>query len=254
MIRFEHVAYSYDKIPFIEDMNISFEKGRITAIIGPNGSGKSTVIKLLARLLNPSRGRIFLNGQDISSIRRKLFAREISVLLQSSHIPDMTVEQAVRSGRYPYQSFLEPASHEDQLITEQAIAMADCNWFREKPMCQLSGGERQRVFLAMILAQDTPVILLDEPTAYLDINVSYDMMELIRELNEKMGKTVVMVLHDMNLALNYADQVILMDQGRIVSFNSAADQGLHERIGETFGVKIQSVSQEEESQFYYLKR
>jgi iron complex transport system ATP-binding protein len=253
MIQFEKVTYSYNQQPLIQDMDLTFEKGKVTAIIGPNGCGKSTVLKLASRLLRPQSGKILFDNQESGGIKRKTFAKKVSVLLQNNHIPDMTVERAVLSGRYPYQSPLKPTGEEDRTITEYAMKLASCDSLRYKNMYQLSGGERQRVFLAMILAQDTPFIFLDEPTTYLDINVSYEMMELVRELNKNLGKTIVMVLHDMTLALNYADFIILMEKGKIKACNSVLDDELHHCIGETFHVKIQSFSETEKSQFYFIK-
>ena len=253
MIRFEKVTYSYNQQPLIQDMDVTFEKGKVTAIIGPNGSGKSTVLKLASRLLRPQKGKVLLDGQEIGAVKRKNFARKVSVLLQNNLIPEMTVERAVLSGRYPYQSPLRPFKEEDKTIAEYAMELACCSSLKYKNMDQLSGGERQRVFLAMILAQDTPYIFLDEPTTYLDINVSYEIMELVRELNETLGKTVVMVLHDMALALNYADFILLMEKGKIKSYHSVLDEELHQSIGDTFHVKIQSFSESEKSQFYIIE-
>ncbi|WP_394526270.1 ABC transporter ATP-binding protein [Lacrimispora sp. JR3] len=254
MIQLKNVTYSYNHQPLIQDMDVTFEKGKVTAIIGPNGCGKSTLLKLACRLLRPQKGNVFLEDQEIGTFKGRTFARKVSVLLQNNPIPDMTVERAVLSGRYPYQSPFKTYGQEDRTITEYAMKVTGCHSLRYKNMHQLSGGERQRAFLAMRLAQDTPVIFLDEPTTYLDINVSYEMMELLREQNQKLGKTIVMVLHDMTLALNYADYIILMENGKIKACNSVLDDELHHCIGEIFHVKIQSFSETDRSQFYFVKR
>jgi iron complex transport system ATP-binding protein len=254
MLKMEGVSYFYHKDrPIITNLDLEIEVGKITTIAGPNGCGKSTVLKLASRLLRPQTGEILIGEKNISHLSRRAVAREVSVLFQNSQIPDMTALRAVTSARYPYQSSFTGYTKAEEEMSEYAMELTGCKGLRRKHMAELSGGERQRVFLAMIYNQDTPLILLDEPTTYLDIHVTYEMMELIRSMNKKQRKTVVMVLHDLNLALQYSDSVVLMNQGSIFNTHSNGDDQILESIRTLFGVEVRSFTDNQNSYYCFAQ-
>lgn len=250
MLKMEGVSYSYHKNrPVITNLDLEIEAGKITTIAGPNGCGKSTVLKLASRLLKPQSGEIILGGKNISQMSKRAVAREVSMLFQNSQIPDMTALKAVMAARYPYQSSFAGYTKEEEEMSECAMELTGCEEFGHKSMAELSGGERQRVFLAMIYNQDTPLILLDEPTTYLDIHVTYEIMELIGSLNKKQKKTIVMVLHDLNLALQYSDSLILMNHGSVFNIHTPGDNCTLESIKTLFGVEVRNFRDNQNS-FY----
>lgn len=215
MIELQQISFSYPgQPPLLQEISTCLETKKVTTILGPNGCGKSTLLKIACRLLKPSSGHILLNGQDIQHLKNKELAKQIALLSQTNQPPEITVEDLVTYGRYPHQHYGQGLDQQDQIIINHALQQVKADSYRHCMVSQLSGGQRQRAYIAMALAQDTNIIYLDEPTTYLDINIRFEIMELVRTLNQA-GKTIVMVLHDLNLALAYSDTIILMDQGRI---------------------------------------
>lgn len=253
MLEFDNVSFSYNGQPLIENLSARFEKEKITTIIGLNGCGKSTLLKLGARLLTPKSGRIFLKGRDIRPMKSKAFARAVAMLSQSNFPSQMTVENAVLCGRYPHRAFGQTPSKADLDMVRQAMTWTCCEAFAKQEMSRLSGGERQRVFLAIVLAQDTDLIFLDEPLTYLDIHVCYELMEQIANLNKQMGKTLVLVLHDLNLALKYSDKLVLMDKGRIFASGTAQEMLENNWIQTIFKVNAKCFSDQSGSYFCFDK-
>ncbi|WP_274650467.1 ABC transporter ATP-binding protein [Paenibacillus humicola] len=210
------LGLSYGDAFIFEDLDLAIPKEKITVFIGSNGCGKSTLLRSMARLLKPQRGSVVLDGGDIAGMSTKEVARKLSILPQGPTVPEgFTVLQLVKQGRYPYQSWLKMWSREDEAAVMSALAATGMSDFAERTVDSLSGGQRQRAWIAMTLAQDTPVILLDEPTTYLDLTHQIEVLDLLYELNEREKRTIVMVLHDINLACRYADHIVAIRCGKI---------------------------------------
>lgn len=208
------VEVGYDNEVIIQNIDFTLNKGEITTIIGPNGSGKSTILKAMTRLVKYQKGNIYLDGKGILEYGNKQFARKIGVLPQC-HIapPDFKVKDLVSYGRLPYQGILKKQSEEDEKIIEWAMKATGVFHFREKSIQDCSGGEAQRVWIATVLAQQPEVMFLDEPTTYLDISHQLEMMKLLKKLNRTSNIGIVMVLHDINQALEVSDRIIIIKKG-----------------------------------------
>ena len=215
-LRAETLDLRYDRELVVKALSVRIPQGQITTIVGPNACGKSTLLRALARLLSPAGGRVLLGEADIHQQRSKDVARQLTLLPQSPIAPDgITVSELVARGRYPYQSLFKPWSATDSLAVATAMEATGVTELAEWPVNQLSGGQRQRVWVAMALAQDTPLLLLDEPTTYLDLAHQVEVLDLLREMNAETGRTVVLVLHDLNLASRYSDHLVAMAAGQI---------------------------------------
>lgn len=210
-------GYRFESI--LKHISFTIQKGSITTIVGPNGSGKTTLLRCLAGLLPISGGCIKINGKKSSCISRKEFARLLAYLPQSRQIPPISVENYVLNGRYPYLGLALKPSSQDIAIAEDAMRQTDVLRFRSKKVTELSGGECQRVFFAMLIAQDTDILVLDEPAAYLDINFQFELLALTENLKAS-GKTILMVLHDLSHALSYSDQLLVMEGGCLLKAGS----------------------------------
>ena len=219
MIRVKNLTFSYKKdSKFIENLNLNIKKGTITTIIGPNGSGKSTLLSILCGLNKPGSGQVLINNKKINEIKCKELAKEIATVHQQNTIPgDITIEELVAYGRIPHKNYFDPLNEEDRKVIDWAMKSMELYEFRNKSVMNLSGGERQRGFIAMALAQKSPILFLDEPTTYLDIHHQVEILEMIKYLNEINGITVVMVLHDINQAIKYSDNIVVMQNGEIVA-------------------------------------
>jgi iron complex transport system ATP-binding protein len=216
-LRSEQITLSYGDTPIVIDFNLDVIDGEITTIIGPNGCGKSTMLRALARLMKPSQGSVLLDGSLIHHLPTREVAKRLGLLAQQPIPPSgITVEDLVRRGRYPHQGFMQAPSRKDAEATEHAMELAGVTALRDRSVDQLSGGQRQRAWIAMALAQETPLLLLDEPTTYLDIAHQLDIIDLVKKLNEDEHRTIVMVLHDMNEAARASHRIIAMREGRIL--------------------------------------
>lgn len=216
-LRADGVSLAYDARPVVEDLTLAIPPGRITVIVGANACGKSTLLRALARLIAPSAGTVLLDGADIRSRPTAEVARRLGLLPQSPVAPEgVTVADLVGRGRYPHQSWLRRRADGDDEIVDAAMSRTEVLDLAARSVDSLSGGQRQRVWIAMALAQQTDVLLLDEPTTYLDVSHQIEVLDLLADLNREQGVTIVMVLHELSLACRYADHLIAMRNGRIV--------------------------------------
>jgi iron complex transport system ATP-binding protein len=212
------LTLAYDQRTIAEELSVAIPDRSFTVIVGPNACGKSTLLRALSRLLKPARGSVLLDGENIASVPAKKVARTLGLLPQSSTAPDgITVAELVGRGRYPHQRLLRQWSKEDERIVGESMAATGVSDLADRAVDELSGGQRQRVWIAMALAQQTPLLLLDEPTTYLDIAHQIEILDLCARLHEEQGRTLVAVLHDLNHAARYATHLIAMRDGRVVA-------------------------------------
>jgi len=224
----------------VEGLTITIPTQAITAIIGPNGCGKSTLLKALARILIPEKGKVEVNEVDIHSQSTKEIARQIGLLPQNPRSPDgITVSDLIQRGRYPHQGIFRQWSREDEASVNNALSLTGLTNFSDKPIDELSGGQRQRVWIAMLLAQETPIMLLDEPTTHLDIAHQIEVLDLLKELTRQHNRTIVMVLHDINLAVRYADNLIAMRDGKIKNSGEPRNVVTAQMIHDVFSIQAQ---------------
>lgn len=235
------VTVGYGGRTVIDSLDVVIPSGLITTIIGPNGCGKSTLLRTLTRLLKPTGGSVVLDGQDIATLRTREVAKKLGLLPQAPVAPEgLTVADLVARGRHPHQGWLRQWSSDDASVVERALAMTGVSELADRPVDSLSGGQRQRVWISMTLAQGTDLLLLDEPTTYLDLAHAVDVLDLVDDLHES-GRTVVMVLHDLNLATRYSDNLVVMRAGEILAQGHPCDVITAELLDEAFGLRAKVI-------------
>lgn len=237
-LKAEATTLAYDGRVVARDLTVSIPTGKLSVILGPNACGKTTLLRALARLIAPNEGQVVLDGKDIRRYPTKEVARRLGLLPQASTAPfGITVADLVARGRFPHQRALQQWSLDDEAAVSSAMAVTNVSELATRSVDELSGGQRQRVWLAMVLAQETPLLLLDEPTTYLDIAHQLDVLELCRRLNRHEGRTLVLVLHDLNQAARYADHVIVMRDGAVVAAGEPHAVITPTMLAEVFGLR-----------------
>ncbi|CAM3597149.1 Fe(3+) dicitrate ABC transporter ATP-binding protein FecE [Vibrio aquimaris] len=237
MLETKNLSVAYGKQTIIANLSMSIPKGKITALVGPNGCGKSTLLKTLVRINKAKSGEVLLEGKALSSYGDKALARSLSLLPQILVNPEgITVRKLVEYGRSPYVSHWGRLAQDDKDIVEQAMCDTGVLEFADKPVDSLSGGQRQRAWIAMVVAQDTDVVMFDEPTTYLDMSHQVELMKLIQQMNAK-GKTVVVVLHDLNQACRYCDHLVVLKKGEIVEEGSPDEVMTQTLLNDVFDLK-----------------
>lgn len=241
-LRTEKVTLGYDETVVIDGLTVEVPEGRITSVVGPNGCGKSTLLRSLARLMKPRGGAIYLDGDAISNLPTREVARRLGILPQNPAAPEgLTVRELAAQGRYPHQGWLRQWSREDERAVEKALKTTGVIELAERPLDTLSGGQRQRAWISMALAQETETLLLDEPTTFLDMAHQIEVLQLLYRLNRDEGRTVLMVLHDLNNAARYSHHVVALSKGRIFDAGSPVEVMTPRLLRDVFGVEADIV-------------
>ena len=237
------VSIGYPDRKVIETLSLAVETGKITALVGPNGSGKSTLLKAMARLLPVSAGAVYLDGKAITKLPSTQVARELAILPQGPSAPrGLTVAELVEQGRFPHVGALRMLRHQDHEAIKQALTLTNMNNFAHRSLDALSGGERQRAWIALTLAQDTPMLLLDEPTTFLDIGHQLEVLDLVRKLNQERQMSIVLVLHDLNQAARYSQRMVVLQQGQIVADGQPAEVLTPTLLADVFNVRANIIT------------
>ena len=238
LLRADAITLAYDEHEVVRDLELDVPPGQITAVVGANGCGKSTLLRALARLMRPRAGNVLLDGASIAGLPTKGVAQRLGILPQSPVGPEgIVVEDLVARGRYPHQKLFRHWSHDDEAAVEAALDVTQMTELRSRPLDGLSGGQRQRAWIAMALAQQTDILLLDEPTTFLDLAHQIEVLDLLADLVAGPGRTVVMVLHDINQACRYADHIVAMRDGRIHAAGAPGDVVDATLVRDVFGIE-----------------
>ncbi len=236
----KNLNFSYGTHKILNDISFKVAKGKITTLIGANGCGKTTLLHLMTKNLKTQSGHVFLEGKDINGIRLKEFSQKVSIVQQNNVAPpDITVEKLIAYGRIPYASLGRRDKKEDERLVQWAMETTDVLPFRDRAMCQLSGGQKQRAWIALALAQNTKILFLDEPTTFLDIRYQMEILHLIQMLNREYGITIIMILHDMNQAIRFSDEIIGMRDGELVVQGHPEDVISRESMRKIYDVDLQ---------------
>ena len=239
----KQLTLAYDNATIIRNLNLGIPAGKTTVLVGANGCGKSTLLRGLAKLLKPKSGTVYLDGKDISKLKAKNVAKKLGMLPQSPTAPEgLTVRDLVAMGRYPYQSWMQQWSTEDGEKVAEALEITTMTKLADRALDSLSGGQRQRAWIAMVLAQDTDILLLDEPTTFLDLSHQVDLLDLLDELQETKQKTIVMILHDLNLSCRYADYLVAVQQGKVYATGTPEQVMTEETVRDVFDLECRIVS------------
>ncbi|WP_368242849.1 ABC transporter ATP-binding protein [Intestinibacter bartlettii] len=255
MIKLENISFSYNKKKeFIQDLSLEFKSGEITTILGPNGSGKSTLLHMMSTYLKPKSGKIYLGDKDLGKLKQKEIAKYISCGYQENEAPDdITVRDLVSFGRNIYSNVKKEDKEENKRMIDFALKATGIEEIQDKKVVNLSGGQKQRAFIAMSLAQNTEVLLLDEPTTYLDIYHQIEILEVVKSLNEKYNITIVMVLHDLNQAINYSHNIVIMKNGNLIKQGKATEVLNEQTIKDVYNVSGY-IHKEDNEEIYFIPK